>query len=64
MRDAAARKERATLVKELCDLLTDTKNDKNYFKRLLWANEWIAYQLADFEFDTVHEEREEENYDD
>lgn len=56
MRDAALRKERATFIKELSDILTDTDNDKNYFKRLLWANEWIAHRLSDFEFDAVHEE--------
>lgn len=60
MRDAALRKERATFIKELSDILTDTDNDKNYFKRLLWANEWIAHRLSDFEFDAVHEEEGDE----
>lgn len=60
MRDAALRKEQATFIKELSDILTDTDNDKNYFRRLLWANEWIAHRLSDFEFDAVHEEGEDE----
>lgn len=56
MRDITLRKERATFIKELSDILTNTDNDKNYFNRLLWANEWIAHRLSDFEFDAVHEE--------
>lgn len=60
MRDATLRKERATFVKELSDLLTNVGDDKNYFKRLLWANEWIAHRLSDFEFDAVHEEGADE----
>lgn len=60
MRDANLRKERAIFIKELSYLLTKTNDDKKYFKRLLWANEWIANRLSDFEFDAVHEEREDE----
>lgn len=60
MRDATLRKERATFIKELSDVLTNVDDDKNYFKRLLWANEWIAHRLSDFEFDAVHEEGADE----
>ena len=56
MRDAALRKERATFINELSCILTNVDDDKNYFKRLLWANEWIAHRLLDFELDTTHEE--------
>ena len=56
MRDAALRKERATFINELSYILTNVGDDKNYFKRLLWANEWIAHRLLDFELDATHEE--------
>lgn len=58
MRDATLRKERATFLKELIYILTNVGDDKNYFKRLLWANEYIAHQLSSFEFDIVYEEDE------
>lgn len=61
MKKAAWRKEHATLVKELYDLLANTEDNTNYFKRLVWANEWIAHQLTGFELNTVHEEGENEN---
>jgi hypothetical protein len=51
MRDATLRKERAVFHKELTDLLTNVGDDKNYFRRLLWANEFIAHALMDFESD-------------
>ena len=60
MRDATLRKERATFIKELSYVLTNVGDDKNYFKRLLWANEWIAHQLSNFEFDAVHKTEENE----
>lgn len=58
MRDATLRKERATFLKELIYILTNVGDDKNYFRRLLWANEYIAHQLSSFEFDAVYEEDE------
>ena len=58
MRDAATRKERATFIKELCDLVTDVNDDSGYFKRLLWANQWIATQLMEFESDFDDEKQE------
>ncbi len=42
------RKEKAILQKELTDILTNCKNDKDYFRRLLWAQEIITRSLADF----------------
>ncbi len=63
MRDAAMRKERATFIKELSDLLTSADDDKYYFQRLLWANEWIAHRLSDFEFDAMHEKEDDEEED-
>jgi len=62
MRDAATRKERAIFIKELCDLVTNVDDDRNYFKRLLWANQWIATQLMEFEsdFDDEAQENKEE----
>lgn len=63
MRDAATRRAHANLIKELSDVLTDVDDDKGYFQRLLWANEWIAHRLSDFEFDAVHEEEGEEEDD-
>ena len=60
MRDATLRKERAVFHKELTDLLTNVGDDKNYFRRLLWANEFIAHALMDFESDLDETEDEEE----
>jgi len=60
MRDATLRKERATFIKELTYILINVGDDKNYFKRLLWANEYIAHQLSTFEFDAIYEEGDEE----
>ena len=42
------RKEKATLQKELTDILTNCKNAKDYFQRLLWAQEIITRCLTDF----------------
>ena len=50
------RKEKATLQKELTDILTNCKNDKDYFQRLLWAQEIITRCLTDF-LDVEVEER-------
>ncbi len=58
MRDAATRRAHANFIKELSDVLTNVDDDKGYFQRLLWANEWIAHRLSAFEFDAVHEEEE------
>lgn len=60
MRDATLRKERAVFHKELTDLLTNVSNDKDYFKRLLWANEFIAHALMDFESDLDNTDESEE----
>lgn len=59
MRDATLRKERAVLHKELMDLLTNVGDDKNYFRRLLWANEFIAHALMDFESDLDNTDKQE-----
>lgn len=59
MRDATTRKERAIFIKELCDLITNADNDTAYFKRLLWANQWIATQLIEFENDFDDEMQDE-----
>ena len=45
---AELRKEKAILHKELTDILTNCKNDKDYFRRLLWAQEMITRCLTDF----------------
>jgi hypothetical protein len=58
MRTPQQRKERAVLIKELSDIITDCENDDDFFIRLLWANEWISNQLLTFEND------ETENADD
>ena len=42
------RKEKAILQKELTDILTNCKNDKDYFQRLLWTQEIITRCLTDF----------------
>jgi len=49
MRTPQQRKERAELVKELSDIITNCDNDAEFFIRLLWANEWISNQLLTFE---------------
>ena len=55
MRDATLRKERATFLNELDYVMTNVGDDKNYFKRLLWANEWISHRLTEFENNVVEE---------
>jgi len=60
MRDATLRKERAVFHKELTDLLTNVGDDKNYFRRLLWANEFIAHALMDFESDLDNTDESDE----
>ena len=52
------RKEKAILQKELTDILTNCKNDKDYFQRLLWAQEIITRCLTDFLNDDESEELE------
>ena len=42
------RKEKAILHKQLIDLLTDCKDDHQYLKRLIWANEIISNAIDDF----------------
>ena len=49
MRTPQQRKERAELVKELSDIITNCDNDTDFFIRLIWANEWISNQLLRFE---------------
>ena len=49
MRTPQQRKERAELVKELSDIITNCDNDTDFFIRLIWANEWISNQLLTFE---------------
>lgn len=49
MRTPQQRIQRAELVKELCDIVTNCDNDVEFFTRLLWANEWISNQLLTFE---------------
>ena len=49
MRTPQQRKERAELVKELSDIITNCNNDTDFFIRLIWANEWISNQLLTFE---------------
>jgi len=50
MRTPQQRKERTELVKELSDIIiTNCKNDTDFFIRLIWANEWISNQLLTFE---------------
>ena len=58
MRTPQQRKERAELVKELSDIITNCDNDTDFFIRLIWANEWISNQLLTFESE------EQENADD
>ena len=48
MADLEKRKARAVLHKELVDLLTNCKNDNEYYQRLVWAQEIITNCLADF----------------
>lgn len=60
MRDATLRKERAIFHKELTDLLIGMGDDKDYFRRLLWANEFIVHALMDFESDLDETDDEEE----
>ena len=48
MADLEKRKARALLHKELVDLLTNCKNDNEYYQRLVWAQEIITNCLADF----------------
>ena len=42
------RKEKAILHKQLIDLLTTCKNDHQFLKRLIWANEIIDNAITDF----------------
>lgn len=42
------RKEKAILHKQLIDLLTTCKDDNQFLKRLIWANEIINNAIADF----------------
>lgn len=49
MRTPQQRRERAKMLKEISDIITDCDNDAEFFTRLLWANEWISNQLLSFE---------------
>ena len=39
MRTPQQRIERAKMLKEISDIITDCDNDAEFFTRLLWANE-------------------------
>lgn len=43
------RRERAILHRELNDLLTKCDNDKQYFRRLTWALEFISNNIDRFD---------------
>ena len=43
--------DRGYFRKALVDLLTNCKTDKQYYKRLLWAQELITECLQDFQDD-------------
>ena len=43
--------DRGYLRKSMVDLLTNCKTDRQYFKRLLWAQELITECLQDFQDD-------------
>ena len=46
---AQERKEKGTLHNELSKLLTDNvKTDEEFFKRLVWANDFIAKEISRF----------------
>lgn len=49
MRTPQQRKQRAEMLKEISDIITNCDNDVEFFIRLLWANEWISNQLLTFE---------------
>lgn len=49
MRTPQHRKQRAEMLKEISDIITNCDNDAEFFIRLLWANEWISNQLLTFE---------------
>lgn len=51
MRTPQQRKQRAEMLKEISDIITNCNNDAEFFTRLLWANEWISNQLLTFESD-------------
>lgn len=46
--DIEKRKAKATLHKELVYLLTKCETDKEYYERLVWAQEITTNCLADF----------------
>lgn len=56
MRTPQQRKERAKMIKELTDIITNCANDAEFFTRLLWANEWISNQLLTFESEDYDED--------
>ena len=60
MNSAENRKKENLFISKLCDLLTeDVETDKEYFKRLLKANEFIANRLYDFANDIMESGEEE-----
>ena len=44
----AERKEIAYLHRDLCNVLTNCDTDKQFYKRLLWAQQWIEKELSVF----------------
>ena len=56
---AEDRKKENLFYSKLCNLLTeDVETDKEYFKRLLRANEFIAHRLYEFANDIKESEEE------
>lgn len=59
MNSAENRRKENLFISKLCDLLTeDVETDKEYFKRLLKANEFIANRLYEFANDIKESEVE------
>lgn len=57
--NAEERKKENLFISKLCDLLTeDVKTDKEYYKRLLKANIFIANRLYDFVNDIKESEED------
>ena len=46
--DIEKRKAYALLHKELVDILTNCKTDKEYYQRLIWAQQIVTNCLIDF----------------
>lgn len=46
--DIEKRQQRAIFHQKLVDLLSDCKNDGEFYQRLIWVQEIITNSLADF----------------